>query len=304
MGAVPDLERQTIGDLPDWGRACAEELMSNLLVEKSFPCTFAVAAAKKHTLRFGFIDSEKDPSRWGPLPDILGEYLRVYQDIDRETSLVVFFRPEEEPAGMSSYFSRFWDVLQYLHRKDTLPWPGEIPEDPGEPLWEFSFGGTPIFVVCNTPAHTRRRSRHSSGMVITFQPRWVFEGLESGTPRGGAARRVIRNRIRRFDGMEPAPQLGDYGAEDNREWKQYFLPDGNEEEIHGCPFHSGTGKTRGDRSAHHVVVNGRGEYSLWPDGRDLPPGWWYTGVHGDRRTCLDHIERVWTGIRLPARKTG
>jgi FPC/CPF motif-containing protein YcgG len=295
------VESHTIGDLPDWGRACVEELMSTLLLEKSFPCTFAIAAAKKKSLRFGFIDSAKDPSRWGPLPDILNEYLRVYQDIDRDTSLVVFFRPEEEPASLASYFSHFWEVLQYLHRKDTLPWPGDIPEDPGEPLWEFSFGGTPIFVVCNTPAHTRRRSRHSSGMVITFQPRWVFEGLEPGAPRGDASRRVIRKRIRRFDGMEPAPQLGDYGDEDNREWKQYFLPETNEEEIHGCPFHR---KARWDHSVQQVVVNGRREYSLWPDGRDLPAGWRHAGMRGDRQTCLDHIERIWTDMRPVVRLAG
>jgi FPC/CPF motif-containing protein YcgG len=288
------IESCTIGDLPAWGRECAGELVSTLLGEASFPCTFAIAAARKKALRFGFIDSANDPDHWGPLPDILGEYLRIYQDIDRETSLIVFFRPDEEPAALDTYFSRFWAVLQYLHRKDTLPWPGDVPEDPGETRWEFSFAGTPIFVVCNTPAHTRRRSRHSTGMVITFQPRWVFEGLEPDRPRGESARRVIRRRIRRFDGMEPAPHLGDYGEEGNLEWRQYFLPDTNDGQTPGCPFHR---KPPRDHSLHQVVVNARREYSLWPDGREVPAGWSPAGVRGDRQTCLDHIERLWTDLR-------
>ena len=234
-----DVANCTIGDVPDWGFPCAAELMTALLSARNpFPCTFAVAAAKKSALRFGFIESAENPDFWSPLPDILNEYLRVYRGIGKDTSLVVFFRPDRENAPIEEYFTRFWSVLQYLHDKDTHPWPEDVPTDPNAKWWEFSFGGTAVFAVCNTPAHVRRKSRGSTGMVITFQPRWVFEGLEPHTPRGDAARRVIRNRIRRFDRMEPAPQLGNYGDADNLEWRQYFLPDANDEEITGCPFHA------------------------------------------------------------------
>jgi len=106
-------------------------------------------------------------------------------------------------------------------------------------MWEFSFGGTSIFVVCNTPSHTRRRSRYSPGFVITFQPRWVFEGLEPESARGAAARRVIRKRLRAFDGTAPSAALGNYGDPANREWRQYFLPDKNTDAEMGCPFHAG-----------------------------------------------------------------
>ncbi|MGB3444635.1 MAG: YqcI/YcgG family protein [Actinophytocola sp.] len=118
----------------------------------------------------------------------------------------------------------------------------EIPADTDDPYWEFSFGGTPIFVVCNTPAHVERNSRHSPGFLITFQPRWVFEGLKEGTPRGDAARRVIRGRLRRFDQGAPSPVLGSYGDPRNREWRQCFLPDNDGDDAKGgsCPFEART----------------------------------------------------------------
>lgn len=246
-GPAPPPERQpaqtpaecTIGELPDWGTAAAQDLLATLLSQQSpFPCSFAVAAAKKNTLRFGFIDSAHDEGTWGPLVDILLAYLDGYKELGRDTSLVVFFRQDGRPSGLDTYFQRFWSVLQFLHEKDPQPWPAGVPTEPDDPWWEFSFGGTEIFVVCNTPSHTTRHSRNSPGFMITFQPRWVFDGLEPDSPRGAAARRVIRNRIRRFDGMEPAPELGDYGNPDNREWRQYFLPDTPDGTVPRCPFHA------------------------------------------------------------------
>jgi uncharacterized protein len=241
-GRVPppadgDIRRHTIGPLPDWGAECARELLGTLVApEEPFPCTFAVAAAKRMTLRFGFVDGLDDPAAWKRLPGILSAYLGQYQEISRGTSLVVFFRDDAPPRELAAYHERFWSILQYLHDEDESPWPAGLPTDPEHYLWEFAFEGTEVFVVCNTPAHQARRSRHSPVFVITFQPRWVFEGLEPDTPRGSAARRVIRARLRRFDSVEPAPELGSYGDPDNREYRQYFLPDGNGGPPAGCPF--------------------------------------------------------------------
>jgi FPC/CPF motif-containing protein YcgG len=159
-------------------------------------------------------------------------------DLHQHTSLVVLFRPDPEPRSVEDYHEQFWALLQYLHDRDTEPWPAGVAKDLDDPWWEFSFRGTPMFVVCNTPAHVRRRSRSGTGVVVTFQPRWVFAGLEAESRRGQAARRTIREHLRQFDGMEPAPELGGYGDPDKREWKQYFLPDENGGELPRCPFHT------------------------------------------------------------------
>ncbi|MFY1669578.1 MbtH family protein [Plantactinospora sp. WMMB334] len=52
-----------------------------------------------------------------------------------------------------------------------------------------------------------------------------------------------------------------------------------------------------DNRSYLVVVNDEEQYSIWPDGRDVPAGWWSVGVSGAKGECLDHIERVWTDMR-------
>jgi hypothetical protein len=231
------LQEQVIGNLPDWGPACITDLLDTLTsIETPFPCTFAVSGAKKSSLRFGFVENLYDRRRWAVLPGILREYLDVCRGIAPETSLVVFFKGGETVDELADYYARFWGILQFLHEQDTESWPSGVSTSPDEASWEFSFGGQSIFVVCNTPAHLRRKSRANSTFMITFQPRWVFDGLGGDTPRGTAARRVIRKRLRAFDDVLPSPELGDYGDPDNREWRQYFLGEDNETTAATCPF--------------------------------------------------------------------
>ncbi|MBP2471921.1 FPC/CPF motif-containing protein YcgG [Crossiella equi] len=227
---------QVIGPAPAWGVAAAGELCGTLASRaEPFPCTFAVSSVRKSALRFGFVEDLDDEDTWAGLPGVLTEYLRGYREIDRETALIVFFGRSGE-REVEGYRDRFWRVLQYLHERDEEKWPQGVPLDTEDPEWEFGFGGTPLFVVCNTPAHSTRRSRHSTHFMVSFQPRWVFEGLGPETPRGASVRRVIRNRLRAFDGMEPSAALGDYGDPGNREWRQYFLPDVGEDGEGRCPF--------------------------------------------------------------------
>ncbi|RFU84399.1 hypothetical protein DY218_22310 [Streptomyces triticagri] len=302
--ALESIQEITIGDTPEWGARSAEQFLRSVLSETDlFPCTFGVAAARKKTLRLGYVDGTDRQDDWSRLPDLLRRYLEEYRSLSKETSLVVLFRPEKEPLPMDAYRERFWSVLRYLVAKDSQPWPADLPADPDESMWEFAFGGTPVFVVCNTPAHDRRRSRRADQFMITFQPRWVFEGLEADTPRGAAARRTIRSRLRKYDAVDPSPFLGAYGDDDNREWRQYFLEDDNNPAAAGehCPFHTGAGApVRSEAKAGAdwtVVVNGDGQYSVWDAARALPRGWHAVGQPDTREACLDRIAGLWPDPR-------
>lgn len=46
-----------------------------------------------------------------------------------------------------------------------------------------------------------------------------------------------------------------------------------------------------------VVINHEEQYSIWPAGRDLPPGWTAIGVTGPKELCLESIESLWTDMR-------
>ena len=46
-----------------------------------------------------------------------------------------------------------------------------------------------------------------------------------------------------------------------------------------------------------VVLNHEEQYSIWPEGRDLPDGWRADGKTGTEAECLAYIDEVWTDMR-------
>jgi MbtH protein len=59
-----------------------------------------------------------------------------------------------------------------------------------------------------------------------------------------------------------------------------------------------------DSTTYRVVVNDEEQYSIWPDGKVLPPGWRGDGVVGTKEECLNHIDEVWVDMRpLSLRRT-
>lgn len=52
-----------------------------------------------------------------------------------------------------------------------------------------------------------------------------------------------------------------------------------------------------DTMKYRVVINQEEQYSIWPEGRDLPPGWYEVGKSGTKAECLAHIKEVWTDMR-------
>lgn len=49
--------------------------------------------------------------------------------------------------------------------------------------------------------------------------------------------------------------------------------------------------------SYAVVRNAEGQFSLWFEDEDAPPGWLPTDFTGTRAACLEHIARVWTDLR-------
>jgi uncharacterized protein len=214
-----------------WQSVMFSEFESQMCSEaRPFPCVFGVTGYRQDQLRYLFID---------PLTvESLGEQLALFVSESRScgpnTSLVVFTRPGPVQT-IDAYYRKFWLLLDQLAHLDKSPWPAEIPEQIDHPMWEFSFAGEPIFVVCSTPAHVMRQSRRSSTLTLTFQPRWVFEKILGTEKAAAAAFAEVRKRLVPYDGTSPSPLLGRYGNQDGREHQQYFLPDENNQAL-GCPF--------------------------------------------------------------------
>jgi MbtH protein len=51
-----------------------------------------------------------------------------------------------------------------------------------------------------------------------------------------------------------------------------------------------------DGRRYVVVVNHEEQYSVWPEGKPLPPGWRGAGQTGSKAECLGWIETVWVDM--------
>lgn len=52
-----------------------------------------------------------------------------------------------------------------------------------------------------------------------------------------------------------------------------------------------------DNTIYEVVINHEEQYSIWPDGREVPMGWRKVWGPAAKQDCLDHIEQDWTDPR-------
>ncbi|MFF3482682.1 MbtH family protein [Streptomyces sp. NPDC002701] len=48
---------------------------------------------------------------------------------------------------------------------------------------------------------------------------------------------------------------------------------------------------------HLVVVNEEEQYSIWPEGKEIPAGWRSVRAPAEKDECLEYIETHWTDMR-------
>lgn len=223
--------------LTGWKAGIFDEFFARMTdKDNDFPCIFGVEAVTRGTLRYGFVADAAEPQAT-QLAALLHEFTRVCQHLGRRTSLVCFFESWRAPRTHAAYWERFWKLLREVSEVDECPWPEELSRSLDDPRFEFTFNGQPMFVVVNTALHERRASRHLSRVTITFQPRFVFDDIAEGTPRGDAARALIRQRLASYDSVGISAKFGSFGNVGNREWVQYYLDDGDPSDIPAsCPF--------------------------------------------------------------------
>lgn len=58
-----------------------------------------------------------------------------------------------------------------------------------------------------------------------------------------------------------------------------------------------SGEQPEDTTIYVAVMNDEEQYSIWPQGRELPLGWREAGKSGTKAEVLAWIEQVWTDMR-------
>ncbi len=223
-----------LNKVPQWVKN-EYETFRGIVTDKTFPCYFGMSGEKRGELRYSYITHEN----WRHLPETLETFIRLFDNQKRmiRHGFFLFVEPEKENRSIPYYREYFWEILQYLHNNDHKPWPEDYPTDPDHHLWAFSFAGEPFFAFGNAPAYKQRKTRDlGNSLVIGFQPRRIFEGLE-GTSKGGImSREKVRERVENWDRLPKHPNINHYGDPDHREWKQYFIGDDIEPIQGKCPF--------------------------------------------------------------------
>ncbi|MFC4403394.1 YqcI/YcgG family protein [Gracilibacillus xinjiangensis] len=207
--------------------------------DKPFPCIPATIGHTLQHFRYGFIGCPTKKETVQELAGLLNSYTEQSREFGKYTSLVVFYELSEglkERFTVEQYEQLFWQQLNSLSVMDLCDWPSNIPDNAENTLWEFCFQKERYFVYCATPAHKERKSRKFDTMMLALTPRWVFDLFNDSNKQAPKIKDKIRGRIGSYDTVAIHPELRKYGAEDNFEWKQYFLRDDNTSLLK-CPFH-------------------------------------------------------------------
>ncbi|MFQ3319034.1 MAG: FPC/CPF motif-containing protein YcgG [Natronomonas sp.] len=234
--------RVEAGEAPSWVANHWRTFSNGLLGERNdtpFPCFFGAESVRDGDPLYTAVPSMTDKDALFEFGRTLLEYLETYQEYSERASLVTFFRPPNRSYSEAEYHESLWHILQFLHVHDPEPWPEDIPTEPDDPHWEFSFGGEPIFPTCRAPFYDERKSRYCPvGLEITFQPRPLFENLNvtADDAAGQQAREIIQGRLEDYDGVCPHADLGDWGVEGDREWVQYMLSSDENQMPDECPI--------------------------------------------------------------------
>lgn len=231
------LTKETVfKDTPEWFQK-EYTTFHEIVTRIDFPCTFGMAGEKRGELRYSYITHED----WSHLP----ETLKAFHELFNQRAVVprhgffLFVEPEKNEQSLDYYRKYFWDILQYIHEHDESSWPAEYPVDPEHHLWTFCFDGKPYFAFGNAPAYKQRKTRDlGNSLIIGFQPRIIFKGLDGSTAMGNRSREAIRKRVEKWDRLPKHPNISHYGDEKHREWKQFFIGDDIKPIDGECPFKS------------------------------------------------------------------
>ena len=148
--------------------------------------------------------------------------LRALTDFGRETdraagfaSLVAVFRASEV-SGEPEFEALLWRQLELLYEADSQPWDPRVSDDPDNPHFAVSVGGTAFFVVGLHP-QSSRIARRTPLPTLVFNLHEQFEELRA-SDRFGRMRDTIRRRDAELQGSLN-PMVADHGR--SSEARQY-----------------------------------------------------------------------------------
>lgn len=203
--------------------------------DTQYPCLAAKGLGQRGRYQLHVYDRLGSVAASRALVGDLGAFARDAKPLDNDplTAFVAVFtgRP---PGSEREFERRLWVQLQRLHDLDdpSSLWDPSVSDDPDDPRFSFSFGGSALFVIGLHPASSRL-ARRFEWPALVFNPHAQFERLR----RQGKYDR-LRDHIRERDVALQGtlnPNLADFG--ERSEARQYSGRDTTDAEWR-CPFHA------------------------------------------------------------------
>ena len=144
--------------------------------EADFPCLGAKASVRTHTCDIRVYSSLRRDEDVKALAADLRAFIDVYRDPRSAFATLVAIDHETAIASESEFEDFLWHVLRDLHLEDSFQWDARYSEDPDDPSFKFSFGGSAFYVVGLNP-HASRIARTYERPTLVFNPVWQFERL-------------------------------------------------------------------------------------------------------------------------------
>ncbi|HDQ0502938.1 TPA: YqcI/YcgG family protein [Escherichia coli] len=212
--------------------------ISNIISRKDFPCLFGKHAWKLGSVLFAFIQNNDIEHQ---LVNALIELTNRVKNLPQEDRIYSPLLCVFENSNFSSLVEEHnfsWEVLQKLHNNDIAEWPKHIPVNPDSSEWSFCFNGVELFINISCPNHTKIKSRNlGNNIVFVINPRIHFDIVANlNDSKGIKIRKVIRERSTKYNEGIRSMDLGFYGDQDNREWKQYALHEPGTPIVENCPL--------------------------------------------------------------------
>ncbi|MEP6991562.1 MAG: guanitoxin biosynthesis heme-dependent pre-guanitoxin N-hydroxylase GntA [bacterium] len=196
-----------------------------------FPCLAGkgVVRADRHARGvYGALGSRRSTRA---LARDLAEFAATVSDDEPRLRAFVAVFPRSRCDDELTFEAHLWQQLQLLAEHDeTAAWGRGVSDDPDDPEFSFSFGGSALFVVGLHPASSRL-ARRFRWPALVFNPRAQFDRLKE-TGRFERLRGAVREREIALQGTLN-PNLADFG--ERSEARQYSGR--ATEPAWRCPFH-------------------------------------------------------------------
>jgi FPC/CPF motif-containing protein YcgG len=197
--------------------------LETMVLHPDYPCLGARSVFNRDRATVVVLEQLASSRSTRALLDALTTFGR---ETDRQAgfaSLVAVFRATDV-EDEATFEDLLWRQLQLLHDADEQAWDPRVSDDPDNPHFAFSVGGTAFFVVGLHPKASRI-ARRTPLPTLVFNLHEQFEELR-GSERFDRMRDTIRRRDLELQGSLN-PMVADHGqSSEARQYSGRSVPDG------------------------------------------------------------------------------